>query len=613
MRNIHYTLLLLFAFHAPAFSQGQPLSYYLPDISYNPSIPSPHQYFGFHMGEWHLSHDQVVAYLKALDAASDRIVLQEHGRSHEHRPMIHLLITSPANHGKLPAIRQEHLQLSNPQASGKPNLAAMPLVLYQGFTIHGNEPSGVNAAVLVAYYLAAGESPAIGQLLDNTVIIFDPVFNPDGMQRFSTWVNMNKNKVLTDDNADREYDEPWPRGRTNHYWFDLNRDWLPAQHPESQGRVKLFQDWRPNILTDHHEMGTNSTFFFMPGIQSRVNPITPKKNQELTFEIGTFHAKALDKIRSLYYTQESFDDFYYGKGSTYPDAQGCIGILFEQASSRGHVQQTPNGPLTFAFTIRNQVQVALSTHEAAVALREDLLGYQRDFYRNAVQEASKDQRKAFVVGDKHDRPRLLKFAEMVRRHQIDIYELGKKTIVNGTAYEPGQALVIPLEQTQYKLILGMFQRDTTFTDSIFYDISAWTLPLAFGLEYGEVSARDYTPEILGAPLGEVSLPAGSVQAAPDDYAFAFDWDSYYAPAALYFLLKKGVNLKVATKPFTGVTRQGQRQFNYGAILVGTQQQPFGPDQLHQLLQEAAALGHLDIHGLQTGLTSQGIDLGSNNM
>ena len=152
--------------------------------------------------------------------------------------------------------------------------------------------------------------------------------------------------------------------RTNHYWFDLNRDWLPTQHPESQGRIRNFHKWKPNILTDHHEMGSSSTYFFQPGIPSRTNPMTPNKNQELTQKIAGFHAAALNEIGSLYFTEEVFDDFYYGKGSTYPDVNGCIGILFEQASARGHLHKTTNGDLSFSFAIRNQVKTSLSTLEA---------------------------------------------------------------------------------------------------------------------------------------------------------------------------------------------------------------------------------------------------------
>ncbi|MBI5917618.1 MAG: zinc carboxypeptidase [Bacteroidetes bacterium] len=613
MRLKFLTLFLCGAMPLLLFSQKKPLDYYLPPVQYDPAIPTPEQVFGFQIGEWHLSHDQLLMYYRLLDAVSPKITLHEYGRSHEQRPLIYLTITSERNQANLQTIQNEHFALCDPERSGKLDVSKMPVVVYQGFSIHGNEPSGANAAPLVAYYLAAAQDEGTRRLLDEAVILFDPCLNPDGLQRFSTWVNSNRNENLNGDANDREYDEAWPRGRTNHYWFDLNRDWLSGQQPESGGRIANFQAWKPNILTDHHEMGSNSTFFFMPGVQTRVNPLTPKKNQELTQKIGGFHARELDAIGSLYYSEEGFDDFYYGKGSTYPDAQGCIGILFEQASSRGHLQNTENGPLSFPFTIRNQVRTALSTQQAAVALRTELLDYQRNFYKNALDEARHDHRRAFVVGEKYDRARLLKFVELVRRQGVQVFETSEKISANGTEFLPGNAFVIPLEQSQYKLILGMFQRDSVFTDSIFYDVSAWTLPLAFNLEYAELTSSNFSKKLLGKAVETVQLPDGQLLAAANDYAFAFEWDGYYAPAALYHLLKNGLLAKVAARPFQAQTAGGPKDFNYGTIVVPSQNQPVGEAALADLLREAARLGRVGIYGLTSGLTPVGIDLGSSQM
>ena len=331
------------------------LDYYLDsDHPYNKNIPQPKELLGFEVGTWHVSHDKLVNYMYRLAESSDRIHIENRGRTYEDRPILLLTITSPENYQRIDDIQKNHMALTEPGAD-QIEIESQPLVVYQGFSIHGNEPSGANAGLLLAYHLAASEAPETLKMLDELVILFDPSFNPDGLQRFSYWANTNKNQTLTADPNDREYHEVWPGGRTNHYWFDMNRDWLPAQLPESQARIKTFTKWLPNILTDHHEMGTNATFFFQPGIPSRVNPLTPKMNQKLTQKIGSFHVEAFDKLGSLYYSEEDYDDFYYGKGSTYPDVNGSIGILFEQASSRGHIQESDNGLLTFPFTIRNQL------------------------------------------------------------------------------------------------------------------------------------------------------------------------------------------------------------------------------------------------------------------
>ena len=283
------------------WAQDIDLSYYLPqDITYDQSIPTPKEVIGHEVGEWHVTHDKLYYYMKELAEASDRVSITEYARSHENRPLVYLTITSEKNRENLEEIRLEHKKLTDPSESGSVDIDNMPVVIYQGNSIHGNEPSGGNGALATAYYLAAAQGAYIDDLLDNAIILLDPCYNPDGFQRFSSWVNSHKGKNLISDPNSREYNEVWPRGRTNHYWFDLNRDWLLLTHPESQGRIKHFHHWKPDILTDHHEMGSNSTFFFQPGIPSRTNPNTPKINQELTAEIATFHAAALDEIGSLY-------------------------------------------------------------------------------------------------------------------------------------------------------------------------------------------------------------------------------------------------------------------------------------------------------------------------
>ena len=355
MKKLPLIIYTLFTFHCAVTAQD--LKYYLPDsVIYNPAIPKPKDIIYHEVGEYHVTHDRLVNYMKAIAAAApDRVKLETMGFTYEQRPQVLLIITSPKNHQRLEEIRQQHIQLTDPAKSAALNIDDMPIVVWIGHSIHGNEPSGANASLLSAYYLAAAQGKQIDELLDNVVILFDPSFNPDGLQRFSTWANQHKSKNLVSDPGSREFNEVWPSGRFNHYWFDLNRDWLPAVHVESQNRLKWFHQWKPNILTDHHEQGSNATFFFQPGVPSRVNPLTPDKNQELTAKLGKFHAAFLDRIGSLYFTKENYDDFYYGKGSTYPDINGAIGILFEQASSRGHLQETANGLLSFPFTIKKSI------------------------------------------------------------------------------------------------------------------------------------------------------------------------------------------------------------------------------------------------------------------
>ncbi len=593
-------------------AQKKQLSYYLPDnISYDKNIPTPEEFFGFQIGEQHVSHDQLVSYMKELDRLSDRITSKMIGRTHENRSVMALTITSPDNQRNIDKIKEDHVKLTDPSVSAGLDVSKMPIVVYQGHSIHGNEPSGANAGILAAYYWAAAQSPEVDETLKNIVILFDPSFNPDGMQRFSQWVNMHRSKNLVSDPASREFSEVWPYGRTNHYWFDLNRDWLVAQHPESQARLAFFHEWKPNILTDHHEMGSNGTFFFMPGEPTRVNPFTPKKNQELTGKIGEFHAKALNKIGSLYYTKQGFDDFYYGKGSTYPDVNGSIGILFEQASSRGHLQRTTNGLLSFPFTIKNQLTTSFSTIEAAKNLRVEILNYQRDFYKNAKEEAAKDTRKAYVFGDKYDKSRVFHFIEILKRSQIKVYELNQNT----QGFEKGLAYIVPTEQQQYKLIKASFERymegsHGLFTDSIFYDISAWTLPMAFGLDFKPLDGGSFTSNLLGKELTDWTFQPGTIVGGQSSYGYAFAYDDYYAPNLLNALLQDNIVVKVLTSPSKIETADGVKSFDYGTIVVSPQNQTKSVEAIFNTLQNAVKKTGVTVIALKTGLSTEGVDMGS---
>ena len=580
-----------------SMAQKVDLSYYLPkDVSYNKSIPTPVSVIGHEVGEWHITHDKLVEYMKALAASSDRINIEFTGKTFEDRPLLLLTITSPKNHQNLENIRKTHIEATN---SSSVSIAENPIVVYQGFSIHGNEPSGSNAALAVAYYLAAAEGAAIDDLLDNAVILFDPSFNPDGLQRFAYWANTNRSKNINPDPNDREYTEIWPRGRTNHYQFDMNRDWLPVQLPESRARIASFHKWLPNILTDHHEMGSNSSFFFQPGIPSRTNPLTPQLNQDLTKEIATYHAKALDKIGSLYYSEESYDDFYFGKGSTFPDINGSIGILFEQASSRGHAQETVNGVLTFPFTIRNQFTAALSTLEAARKMRTKILKYQQDFYKESRSTGAEN---ALVFGDEKDAAKSYHLAEVLKRHQIKIHDVKDDFTQNGKTFKKGYSYVVPMNQKNQRLIKAMFDVRKTFKDSLFYDVSAWTFNYAFGVDYAE----NISLKKAGNEISELKMKDGIVS-FKSNYGYLMPWNEYYAPKALNAILQKGLRAKVSMKNF----KNGDTSYEYGTIFIPVQNQDLNGLELYQFLQKTAAESHIAINGVTTGL-NDGIDLGSNN-
>lgn len=579
------------------------LDYYLPEgFTYNPAIPTPASILGYHVGEWHASHDQVVMYMKALAAASDRIKIEEYGKSYEKRPLLLLTITAPENFSKLEQIKTDRSNLRNGEAAAP--IDEMPIVMYMGHSVHGNEPSGVNASLLSAYHFAAANE--IEGDLENMILLLDPALNPDGINRFASWVNSHKSYHMNGDPNNRELNEAWPSGRTNHYWFDLNRDWLPVQHPESRGRIAKIQEWKPNIVLDFHEMGTNSTFFFQPGVPSRNHPLTPKKNFELTGKIAAYHAKYLDQIGSLYFSQENYDDFYYGKGSTYPDVQGAVGILFEQASSRGHLQESQFGPLTFPFTIRNQFTTALSSFEAARDMRVEMNRYMQDFYKEAMAEANSDPNSAYIFGSKEDAARVFHLADLIMQHDIQLFSLKQNVTLNGVEFEAEKAYIVPLNQPQYRLVKAMFETRTDFQDSLFYDVSAWTLPMAFNLDYLALNSKILNLADVEEVSGPLGLPQGAVIGPEGAYSYAFTWDEYYAPKAAYKLMDKGYLVRVSHEPFQ--TESGL-QFGRGSIIVVKGQSDDTDQEFYKTLQQLASNSGVTVHALTTGYTS-GVNLGS---
>jgi Zinc carboxypeptidase len=585
------------------------LAWFLPEGAlYDASFPTPQSVLGWEVGQWHVRHDQLLQWFQKVAATSPRVKLESYGQTYEQRPLLLATVSSPENLARIEEIRQAHVRAV---LDGDENYAG-PAVVWMGYSVHGNEASGSNAALLLAYHLAAAQGEQIEEFLRNTVVLIDPCLNPDGLSRFAQWANMHRGKQLVGDPSHREHQEAWPGGRTNHYWFDLNRDWLLLTHPESRGRLAKFHAWMPQVLTDFHEMGTDSTYFFQPGIPSRQNPLTPVGNLELTRKIATYHTAALDQIGSLFYTEESYDDFYYGKGSTYPDLNGSIGILFEQASARGHVQENSFGGISFPFAIRNQLTASLSTLKAVDEMRADLSNYQRKFFRTARADADAHPVRAYVVSAPDNPTRLREFASILDRHHIQVHRLAR-TIpaveTKGSPFMAADSLLIPLQQTQFRLIRALFETRTTWDDNTFYDVSSWTLPLAFDLPVRALGETDFSKDLLGEVWHAAADSAAPTPVPQAPVAWIFEWQDDAAPKALQILLDAGVRARVSTKPFHCETSVGNRDFALGSIVIAAGIQDLKPEPLLEILQQAAATG-VQIYAATRGLTPDGVDLGS---
>ncbi len=356
------------------FSQDYYYEKYAP---FDENIKSPEEFLGYPIGEMHTRHDQIVSYMEYLSNISDKAQIFYYGETYEKRKLVILAISSSDKILNLEKIRENHISYldpKHPNYSEKSKPVEIPVIINLAYSVHGNEPSTSEAALLTAYTLIGSKSDEISKYLSDSIILIDPTLNPDGRDRHTHWVNTYKGSPLVDDPQDAEHNEYWPGGRTNHYWFDLNRDWYLGINPESRSKLKWYHSWKPNVTADFHEMGTNSTYFFVPfKPNGSLNPVIPKENYEyFNFLFGSYFADALDEIGTLYFTRERFDRTYPGYGSAYPDYLGGIGLLFEQASSRGHKQKTQFGEITFPFTIKNQYVSGMTTIKASVANKEKL-------------------------------------------------------------------------------------------------------------------------------------------------------------------------------------------------------------------------------------------------
>ena len=568
---------------------------YLPaDADLDPNIPTPESVLGWDVGDWHVSHDKLLNYMNVLAESSPRVSIKVTGHTYQRRPTVLMTITAEGNADNIEAMHQAHIDGD----------AGSPLIVWLGYSVHGDEPSGANASMLTAYYLAASRSEFVTDLLDGSIVLIDPSVNPDGLNRYASWVNSNAGNVAVSDPATRQNNESWPSSRTNHYLFDLNRDWLPLVHPESRARVPEFQHWRPHVLTDHHEQGGYPGFFYQPGVPSRKNPLTPLMNVELTQALAEYHRRTLEEAGQPIFIEEVFDDYYYGKGSSYPDIQGSVGILFEQLGIGGQALASSNGLETFQMAVANQLRVSLSTLEGSWDIRDRLIGYQRDFYRDKMQAARDIGFSGWVVGDDGDPARARAFLDVLSMHDISYEAIAEPVRAGDVSFEQGRAWYIPARQRQFGLLESIMEMRTEFPDETFYDVSAWTLPLANNLPFATVRQ---------APRTEVpTLSSNSLPPAQDAVGWLIPWNQLGAGALLQQLLDEGARVRTAIKPFSVMTTAGLLDFAEGTLLIQSGIQDSDKlDDIHNVLAQAALNGMVVQTAEQT-VTATGPDFGSRN-
>ena len=601
-------IVFLTALLATIAAQSQ-TSYYFGDNSQlNKSIPTPEEFFGHAIGQQLVRYDRVVEYFRLLDKLSDRAQLKVIGHSHENREYVILHISTPENIKNLESIRQQHAKLVDPNYAYPSSYDDQKVVIQLGYNVHGGELAGTDASVLAAYFFVATEDADIVKRLSDAIVLIEPALNPDGRERAAQYFNAFHSTPSVSDALDIEHTQSFTPLRGNHFYADLNRDWFALVHPESRARAAYYHQWYPNIYADYHEMGRNSSYYFEPSpVKSTWNYTIPESTYtELNVILANYFGAELDKIGSLYFTKENYDNISPIYGSTYPDFQGGVGTTLEVGSSQGVEVESSLGLHRFAKNIRDNVRTSIGTLKAGTDKKDVFLRHQQEFFKSAVTKGGKGY---IVFGSLDDKGATRLFLDNLLRHKIEVHQLTKDYSQGGKQFKAGNAYVIPLAQAQYRLVNAAFEEHTEFVDSIFMDITAWSTAHGYGFPFARVAAS------LGVGDVVTEVPAASAQAfRQSQFAYVIDYADFYAPRVLYTLLDKGIYVKAAFKTFTTETAEaGQKRFATGSLVVPLVYQTVSADSVYRTIRSAVAGTDVQVYSVATSGSSEGIDLGSDNI
>jgi hypothetical protein len=587
-----------------------------PETRYDPRIPTLKAVVGHDLGAEITSPDQIAAYLKALaEAAPDRARVVEYARSEEGRALHVLVVGGAERMARLEEVKKGLRALADPRglAPGEADrlVKGLPAVVWLLHAVHGNEISSSDAALALAHHLLAAQGDeAVEAVRREAVVLVDPLQNPDGRARFLATNRLARGASPDPEPASAEHDEGWPGGRSNHYLFDMNRDWFAQAQPETRGRLRLFLEWYPHVAVDLHEMGGESTYYFAPPA-TPLNPHITRAQQNWFETFGRAIAGRFDTAGQAYFLREVFDSFYPGYGETWPLTQGTIGMTFEQASARGLVwRREDDTELTFLDGIHNHFRATLATVETAARGRERLLRDFLEFRRSAVSEGETAAARHYVLPAGADPERLSRLAELLAGQGIELREAVGE-IRAGTRSFPAGSIVVPLAQPAGRLVRNLLdprismdeafvkeqerRRRKRLPDQI-YDVTAWNLPLVFDVECAGVGpltgeTRPYVPEAAAArPL------------APAKVAWLLPWGSGTA-AAVTEAVQAGLKVRVAEAGL----RLGGRAFPAGTAIVRVAE---NPGDARETLEGIAGRRRAGAAPVDSGYVEEGVSLGS---
>ncbi len=577
-------------------------------FTFSQEVPSPEKFLGYPLGSRFTTHSHIVDYIRAVAASSPEMVkLEQYGETYEHRPLMLAYIGSPENIRRLESIRQNNLNLAGLGKSHDTGDENAPVIVWLSYNVHGNEPSSSESAMKTLYELVNPASVETKEWLKNTIVIIDPCLNPDGRDRYVNWYNEVCGKMPNPDPSAREHHEPWPWGRFNHYYFDMNRDWVWQTQMETRARVVKYNEWLPQIHADFHEMDYKGTYFFPPAAAPYHDVITPWQ-REFLITLGKSEARRFDEQGWLYFTKEVYDLFYPSYGDTYPLFNGAIGITYEQGGGPGAglaIRSDDGDTLTLEFRILRHYTTGMLTIETASRNAASLIKEYHRYFREAKTSPS-GEFKSYILQASKGGAHLKQLEALLKRNLISWDEVSAAEYT-GVNYKTGKTeqfktekgdIVINSNQPKSNLIRVLFERNSRITDSVTYDITAWSVPFVYGIQTFGLSHFIENTVPIKRDSSALKLSAA--------YAYAVKWEGINSARFLAQLLKDEVRVRFAMAPF----RLGNQLFDRGTLLITRANNRHLKESLETVLQTEAIKNDIMIMEVSSGFVDSGYDLGS---
>lgn len=560
-------------------------------------VNTPSEFLGYTIGTEFSRHGTMVNYFTYLSEQSEWVTYQQYGTTNERRPLTYAVISTPENLARIETIKMQNLT----QAGLKEGYADLDIALvWLSYNVHGNEASSMEAAMQTAYELITNHK----DWLQNTVVIMDPCVNPDGRDRYANWYNQVRATPYNPSQMADEHNEPWPGGRPNHYLFDLNRDWAWAKQVESQQRIALYNQWLPHVHVDFHEQGINEPYYFAPAAAPFHEVITPWQKAFQT-QIGQNNARYFDQEGWLYFTRQFFDLLYPSYGDTYPTFTGAIGMTYEQAGNgRGGLGITTDEgyELTLVDRVAHHTTTGLATVEISSQNASKLNSEFRDFFDR------KDlPQQTFVLTGNQDKIKAL--TQLLDLHDIrygftntkEVKGWSYQTQSNGSMATHG-GLVVSTNQPKGTLVKVLFEADAELEEPLTYDITAWSLPYAFGLD---CVVTDKTVALGGSAA---TYKEQQTVAASSIAGYIMPWNDLADGAFLSALLQGEIKVRFSEKPL----RFAGKSYDPGSLVI-TKSDNRTNQNFTQTVTTLANTHQRSIVAVSSGFSDNGIDFGSTDI